>query len=131
LKRFLSAALGLLITAFCLAGCANQETGAASAQAAPVTVVAHLDIARTGLDNALLHLRSYIAASQHEPGAVRIELLRQVTSNNHFTLIEIWSDQNAYETHVAAQSARDFHNLLDPILGSPHDERLFVNVAGN
>jgi len=126
LKRFITTAAVAAALALVLGANAN-----AVGTTSPVTVVAHLDVARTGLDNALVYLRDYIATSEQQPGAMRIELLRQVTNSNHFTLVEVWANDQAYEAHIASAPVRAFHAKLDPLLGSPHDERLFSIVAGN
>lgn len=92
-----------------------------------LTVVTHLDVARVGLDRALGLFDAYIRTSRAEPGNVDIEVLRQVSGPNHFTLVEVWASRAAYDAHISAASTREFHRQLDPLLGSPHDERLFTD----
>lgn len=92
-----------------------------------VTVVTHLDVARVALDRALGLFDDYIKTSRAEPGSVSVEVLRQVNAPNHFTLVEVWADRAAYDAHISAPATRDFHRQLDPLLGSPHDERLFTD----
>ncbi|CAG4887995.1 putative quinol monooxygenase [Paraburkholderia saeva] len=113
------------------AGCANgsgQQAG--SAGGPPVTVIAHLDVARTGLDRAVVLLDGYAATSRQQQGNLDVEILRQVSSPNHFTLVESWASRDAYEAHISSSAAREFHKQLDPLLGSPHDERLYRDVGG-
>jgi quinol monooxygenase YgiN len=113
-----------------LVGCAASVVGNAPA-GSPVTVVAHLDVARAGLDRAQGYLRDYVLASEHQPGALRMQLLQQVAASNHFTLVEVWASDDAYEAHIASPEVRAFHARLDPLLGSPHDERIFTSIGGN
>jgi quinol monooxygenase YgiN len=52
-----------------------------------------------------------------------VEILQQVGRPNHFTIVEEWKDNNAYDTHVSAQHTRDFRTSLQSMLGAPFDER--------
>jgi quinol monooxygenase YgiN len=93
----------------------------------PLTVITHLDVARVALDRALGLFDGYIKTSRAEPGNLNVEVLRQVNAPNHFTLVEVWANRAAYDAHISAAPTRDFHRQLDPLLGSPHDERLFTD----
>jgi quinol monooxygenase YgiN len=114
------------------AGAASAGTIQASAHASssasrqPLTVVTHLDVARVSLDRALALFGNYVRTSRAEPGNVSVEVLRQVNVPNHFTLVEVWTNRATYDAHISAESTREFHRQLDPLLGSPHDERLFA-----
>jgi quinol monooxygenase YgiN len=48
---------------------------------------------------------------------------------NHFTIVETWANLSAYDAHVSDPSVREFHNQLNPLLGSPHDERIYRDVS--
>jgi len=62
--------------------------------------------------------------SKKDKGAVRIELYVQISRANHFSLVEVWENQQAYDAHLAAAHTRQFREQIQPILGSPFDERL-------
>jgi quinol monooxygenase YgiN len=51
-------------------------------------------------------------------------VLQQIGAPNHFTLVEGWADRGAFEAHEASAAARALRAKLQPILGSPFDERL-------
>jgi quinol monooxygenase YgiN len=36
----------------------------------------------------------------------------------------VWKDQAAFDAHLASPKTREFRNKIDPLLGSPFDERL-------
>jgi quinol monooxygenase YgiN len=95
----------------------------------PIIVVAHLDIIRSSLDRALAQMHDYVADARREPGVRQIDLLVQVGVPNHFTLVETWASQAAYDAHVAASPARGFRQRIDPFLASPYDDRLHTEVA--
>jgi quinol monooxygenase YgiN len=114
-----------------IGGCASAAGETAGADAGqPVTVIAHLDIARTAIDRAVVLLDGYVATSRQQQGNLDVEVLRQVSNPNHFTLVENWASRSAYDAHLGSAASREFHRQLDPLLGSPHDERLYREAAG-
>ena len=50
-------------------------------------------------------------------------MLQQSDRKNHFVLLETWRDQKAKDAHDAADHTKDFRTKLQPIAGSPFDER--------
>jgi quinol monooxygenase YgiN len=44
---------------------------------------------------------------------------------NHFSVVEIWADQKAYDAHVMATHTRQFRETLGPMSGALYDERLY------
>lgn len=122
------ALLGVAFTAGPQADAARPtaHTAAENAQH-QLTVVTHLDVARVSVDRALGLLDGYISTSRAESGNVELEVLQQINSPNHFTLVEVWSGRAAYDAHISAAATREFHRQLDPLLSSPHDERLFTD----
>ena len=147
MSRFVAAAIsgwlltGVFIVTDCVAQSAPQvathpamQANVAAGQGAaagdmPIIVVAHLDFIRSSLDRALLQMRDYVAEARQEPGVKQIALLVQVGVPNHFTLVETWANQAAYDAHVAAAPARGFRQRIDPFLASPYDDRLHTEVA--
>jgi len=130
MKRLLCAAAVTVWVAGTLGACASRPPSADSASTQPVTVVAHLDVARTALDRALGLLHTYETTSRQQTGNLDVEVLRQVSNPNHFTVVESWASRDAYNAHISSDAAREFHKQLDPLLGSPHDERLYRDVSG-
>jgi quinol monooxygenase YgiN len=47
---------------------------------------------------------------------------------NHFTVFEVWRDQSALDAHVAAAHTRAYRDTVQPISGSPVDERVYTAV---
>ena len=45
--------------------------------------------------------------------------------SNHFTVIEAWRTQQALDAHVAAAHTKQYRDALQPLTGSPLDERTF------
>ena len=91
-------------------------------------VVTHVDIIGAGgnLDASIKLMRDFVAESLKDPGAIRVELLQQDNRRNHFTIVEVWQSKKAFEAHTAAEHTKQFREKLDPMLGSPFDERMHV-----
>jgi quinol monooxygenase YgiN len=73
---------------------------------------------------ALNLLQQYVVDSRKDKGALRIELYDQIVRANHFSLMEVWENQQAFEEHEAAAHTKKFREDILPKLGSPFDERL-------
>ena len=123
--------LALAAVALALAGAAHAPTPAPDLQIdpkAPVYVTAHVDVTGDHIDQAIVALKAYVAASKIQPGAVRVEAVEEPRPN-HFDLIEVWKDRAAYEAHLKSASTIGFHDAIHPLRGSPFEERLGVLIA--
>lgn len=104
-------------------------SAAATGNAQAVYIVAHVDIAGPGgQTDAPGLLRRLAEASRKERGSVRFDVLQHMMRANHFTVIETWQSQNALDAHAAAVHTREYRDVLQPISGSPLDERLYRAV---
>ncbi len=96
--------------------------------ARPVFAVIHIDVVPASTDAAVALFGQYRKDSQSEPGEMRILVLQQDGRPNHFTLLEEWRAQADYDTHLGAAHTRHFREALQPMLGSPFDERLHTEL---
>jgi len=92
-----------------------------------VTVVAHVDTAGQQVDAPGL-LRRLAEDSRKDEGNLRFDVLQQAMRANHFTVVEVWRNEKALEAHAAAAHTRQFRDAIQPVLGSPLDERLLKAV---
>jgi quinol monooxygenase YgiN len=90
----------------------------------PLYVVTHIDVMPKFTSPARELLEQFAVDSRKDAGAVRIEVLEEVSRPNHSTVVEVWRDRKAYEDHLAADHTRTYRTKLQPMLGSPFDERL-------
>jgi quinol monooxygenase YgiN len=98
----------------------------ASTDRETVYVIAHVDVAP---NPAVAPLLARLAeASRREPGNLRFDVLQHTMRANHFTVIEHWRNQQALDSHVAAASTRQYRDELQPLTGSPLDERVYMAV---
>ena len=90
-------------------------------------VVTHVDIGGPALaaEGAKL-LQQFATDSVKDPGSVRFELLREPNRINHFTIVEVWQNRQAFEAHLALPHTKTFREKIQPLLGSPFDERLHI-----
>ena len=95
-------------------------------QAAQVVVVTHVDVAPN--PQVAVLLRDLAEASRKEPGSVRFDVVQHTMRANHFTVVEVWRDQKALDAHVASPHARQYRDTLQPMTGSPLDERVYKAI---
>jgi quinol monooxygenase YgiN len=98
------------------------------AAAAPqvVYVIAHVDV--TPNPQVAVLLRQLAEASRQESGNLRFDVLQHTMRANHFTVIEAWRSQQALDAHVAAAHTKQYRDALQPLTGSPLDERTFRSI---
>ena len=71
-------------------------------------------------------LQQFAADSRKEKGSVRFEILREASRINHLTVVEVWQTRQDFENHLAQAHAKSFRDKIQPLLGSPFDERLHI-----
>jgi quinol monooxygenase YgiN len=115
--RKILAALTLLLAAF-------AQTAVAQAQD-PVYVVTHIDLMPNGVPAGIPAMKQFVAESlKMEKECVRFEILQQDGRPNHLTLVGIWKDRKAFDAHDSAPYTKEFREKMQPLIGSPWDERL-------
>jgi quinol monooxygenase YgiN len=92
-----------------------------------VYVISHVDIGGAA-GEVPGQLQRLADASRKEEGNLRFDVLLHTMRANHFTVIEAWKDRKALDAHAAAPHTRAYRETLQPMLGSPLDERLFKAV---
>lgn len=69
-------------------------------------------------------LKQLADASRKEAGNLRFDVW-QSDRKNHFTIVEAWSNQRALDAHTSASHTLQYRMQLQPLAGSPLDERVF------
>ena len=101
----------------------STAAGSASTGRQAVFVIAHVDV--TPNPQVAVLLRRLAEASRREPGNLRFDVVQHTMRANHFTVIEAWRDQQALDAHVAAAHTKRYRDELQPMTGSPLDERVY------
>jgi quinol monooxygenase YgiN len=97
---------------------------ASALHAQQVYVVTHIDLMSTGVPAGIPLLSQFAAATLKEPNCIRFEVLQQDGRPNHLTIVAVWKDRKAFDAHDSAPYTREFREKLQPLIGSPWDERL-------
>ncbi|HWF08568.1 MAG TPA: antibiotic biosynthesis monooxygenase [Bryobacteraceae bacterium] len=106
-------------------------TGVAQAQtpaSQPVYVVTHIDLMPAGTATGVTLLKDFAAQTLKEKDCVRFEVLQQDGRPNHLTLVGIWKDKKAFDEHDSAGYTKKFREQMQPLIGSPWDERLHALI---
>jgi quinol monooxygenase YgiN len=88
-----------------------------------IVVVTHVDVPPPRKDDCIALLKTLGEASTKE--AVRFEVFQQTSRPNHFSVVEVWRNQRAYDAHIIAGHTRKFRDELTPMSGALYDERLY------
>jgi autoinducer 2-degrading protein len=106
-----------------------QAARADEASDTAVSVVAYIEVMPSSQGEAIALLKQYREASRKEEGNVRLEVLQQSGRPEHFALVEMWKDQQAFEAHGTAAHTTQWRAKLQPFRVSPVDERLHKGLA--
>lgn len=93
-----------------------------------VYVVTHVDIIPPQKDAGTKLVKQYVADTRKDQGLVRIEASSEIARGNHISIVEVWQNRKAFDEHLAAEHTRQFRQQMDPMLGSPYDERLHQSL---
>ena len=102
----------------------NVRAGASGSGRGALHVVAHVDFA-PGSGDGIALLNRLADASRSEAGCLRFDILQHAMRANHFTIVESWTNAQAREAHAAAAHTRKYRDEVQPMTGSPLDERVF------
>jgi len=91
-----------------------------------VYVIAHVDV--TPNPQVPVMLARLAEASRKEPGNLRFDVMQHMMRANHFTVVEAWRNQQAFDAHVEAAHTKQYRDALQPMTGSPLDERVYKAV---
>ena len=94
-----------------------------------VYVITHIDLMPAGTAAGVDALKKFAGETLRESGCTRFEILQQAGRPNHLTLVGIWKDQKAFDAHDSAAYTKAFREKMQPLIGSPWDERLHQLVS--
>jgi len=88
-------------------------------------VVTHVDVPPPRKDDVIVLLKQLGEDSAKEPDNLKLDVVQQTNRPNHFSVVEIWTDRKALDGHDMAAHTRQFRDKLAPMLGAPHDDRIY------
>jgi quinol monooxygenase YgiN len=95
---------------------------------AAMWVVTHVDVPPPSKDACITELKALTEASRKDGGNLMFEVVQQSNRPNHFTVVEVWQDAKALDAHSTAEHTKRFRANLGPMLGAPHDDRVYAAV---
>jgi quinol monooxygenase YgiN len=93
-----------------------------------VIVVSHVDVPPPRKDELTAALNPLADGNRKADGNARFEVVQQTSRPNHFTVVEAWKGQKAYDARVGAAPQLTFREKLAPMLGALYDERIYQGV---
>jgi quinol monooxygenase YgiN len=126
MRRPLLRVCAVLVLASC--GLAGHAWAQEQAGRDRIYVVAHVDIIPPQKDAGTKLVQQYVTDTRKDQGLVRVEAGAEISRGNHISIVEVWQNKKAFDEHVAAAHTRQFRQQIDPMLGSPYDERLHQSV---
>ena len=106
----------------------SHPAAAQSNAAKQVYVVTYVDVFPNFAAETSKQLQQFAEDSRKDPGCVRFEVMRDVERTNHFSIVEVWQNRQAYDAHIGLAHTKTFREKIQPGLGSPFDERLYYNL---
>lgn len=94
----------------------------------PAWIVTYIEVDAHATDEAAALISAQLAASRKEKGKLYFEGLQRIGQDNHFVVLEAWSDPEARAEHAAADHTQSFRKALQPLLYAPYDERPHVGL---
>jgi quinol monooxygenase YgiN len=94
----------------------------------PTWIVTYIEVAVDAADDAAALISAQSTASRKEKGSLYFEGLQRVGQDNHFVMLEAWTDPDDRAEHAAANHTQSFRKALQPMLYAPYDERPHVGL---
>jgi quinol monooxygenase YgiN len=105
-----------------------------SARAAPaggtINLVEHVDFQPAFGAMAVPVVKALAEASQKEPGVLRYDIYQEPPPHaNHYSVVAVWANRNAYEAHEGAADTRQFRAAtVMPARANLYDQRLYKTL---
>ena len=90
-----------------------------------IYLATHVDVIPPRKDDGVAALKRLGEDSRRGQDNLRFEVVQQINRPNHFTVVEIWKDAKAVETHSMAAPTREFRDKLATMTGALYDERMY------
>jgi quinol monooxygenase YgiN len=89
----------------------------------------HLDVFPPGIETTLAAAKAVAEAARKGEGNLRYDVVRSVKPPlSHTTLFAAWQNRKTFDAYENSAYARQFRDVVGPLLGSPFDDRLYVPI---
>jgi quinol monooxygenase YgiN len=92
-------------------------------------LVVYVEVMPTARAEAMAALARYREATRTEDGHLRCEVVSRLGQPHHLAILEIWRDQQAFETHRTSANTTRLREKIEAIRNAPIDERVHAGVS--
>ena len=118
----------ILVILICIWGISPAKARKTAQGQRHITAVIHIDAMPQYAAAVAGLLKDYRRETLKEKGIISCKVLQEAGRANHYSMVEEWADQAAYDIHTGTAAARQFREKVQPMLGAPVDERLHTEV---
>jgi quinol monooxygenase YgiN len=90
-----------------------------------IFVITHVDSYPQYVAQVTPLLNTFVNDSLNDSGVQKFALLSVTPKTNHFQLVEMFADLQAFNAHASARHTVEFRNSFAAFVGAPYDERLY------
>ena len=91
--------------------------------------VTYVEVMPTSRADGVALLKRYREATRREDRNLRSEAVGRIGQPHHFAILEVWTDQKAFEAHRKSENTTQFRDKIQAIRNAPTDERVHVGVS--
>jgi quinol monooxygenase YgiN len=106
-------------------GLAVGPKDAGAIPAGGLVAISHVDVIPPKKDDGIAALKTLADPTRKDKGNLRYDVYQQKARPNHFTVIEIWSNQKAVDDHEIVAHTKDFRKVLGSATGALYDQRWY------
>lgn len=104
-----------------------RTAGAQDGEAA--YVVTYIEVSPSSVQQAMELIAAEVDAGRSDDGNLLFEAVQRIGQSNHFVLLETWTSLEDQQSHRDSDRTTAFREALTPLLYSPYDERLHVELV--
>ena len=123
MKLTFRSALIVLALAIALVRTAGAQDGEAA------YVVTYIEVSPSSVQQAVELIAVEVEAGRTDDGNLLYEAVQRIGQPNHFVILETWTSLEDQQSHRDSDRKTDFREALAPLLYSPYDERLHVELV--
>ena len=94
-------------------------------------VVTYIEVSPSAVEQAVELISAEVEAGRGDSGNLLLEALQRIGQSNHFVLLETWTSLQAQQSHRDSDRKTAFREALAPLLYSPYDERLHMELVAS
>lgn len=94
-------------------------------------VVTYIEVSPSSVEQASGLISAEVEAGRGDAGNLLLEALQRIDRPNHFVLLETWTSPEAQLSHRDSARKTAFREALAPLLYSPYDERLHMEMVAD